>query len=75
MCRFSAILRNKPHWWEKFKDEAIAVKWRKEAIDQGLDEKQVDYVLAELEDYAKMRDDKSGAEVKSDVHPHVNSPA
>ena len=68
MCSLSATLRNKPRWWVKFKDEAIAAKWRKEAIDQGFDAKQFDYVLAEMEDYAKMRDENSGAEVRGDIH-------
>jgi len=68
MCSLSATLRNKPQWWVKFKDEAIVAKWRMEAIDQGLDTKQVNYVLAEMEDYARMRDEKSGAEVRGDIH-------
>jgi len=74
MCRLSAILRNKPQWWFKLKDEAIVAKWRQEAMDQALDEKQVNYIFAELEDYAQMRDEESGAEVKNNVYLHISSP-
>ena len=69
MCHLSSILRDKPRWWLKIKDETIAAAWRKEAIDQGLEAKQADYVLAELEDYAQMRDEKFGVEVKNNPRP------
>lgn len=38
-------------------------------MDQGLDTKQVNYVLAEMEDYAQMCDENSGAEVNGNAHP------
>ena len=36
MCGLSAALRNKPFWWVKFKDEAIAIlKKHQAAIQSG----------------------------------------
>ncbi|KAH7098799.1 hypothetical protein BKA62DRAFT_744370 [Auriculariales sp. MPI-PUGE-AT-0066] len=61
--RASATLRDKPEWWLKFTDSSIAAKWKTEALAQGLTEPQIDYIIAELADYAKLREDASGAEV------------
>ncbi|EJD36709.1 hypothetical protein AURDEDRAFT_92590 [Auricularia subglabra TFB-10046 SS5] len=63
MCALSATLRSKPDWWCKIKDTGIMARWKKEAMEQGLGEKHVDYVLAELDDYAKLRDEATGIEV------------
>ncbi|KAJ7183246.1 hypothetical protein C8R46DRAFT_511843 [Mycena filopes] len=70
MCRLSAQLREKPLWWEKFRDETIREKWIQEVKEQQADVKpyerltdnMVNYVLAELEGYAKLRDPKTGIE-------------
>ncbi|KAF8601374.1 hypothetical protein BDV93DRAFT_524780 [Ceratobasidium sp. AG-I] len=65
MTRLSAALRMKPSWWTKFRDENILVKWRAEALEQAelMEESHIDYVLKELDGYAKLRDESSGAEV------------
>ncbi|KAF8601411.1 hypothetical protein BDV93DRAFT_495811 [Ceratobasidium sp. AG-I] len=65
MTRLSAALRIKPSWWTKFRDENILAKWRAEALEQAdlMKESHVDYVLKELDGYAKLRDEGSGAEV------------
>lgn len=63
MCALSATLRSKPEWWKKVKDDDIVARWKKEAMEHGLGEKHVDYVLAELHDYADQRDDATGIEV------------
>ncbi|KAG8741164.1 hypothetical protein FRC11_014943, partial [Ceratobasidium sp. 423] len=65
MTRLSAELRRKPSWWSKCRDETILSKWRAEALAQAelMDESHVDYVLKELDGYANLRDEASGAEV------------
>ena len=40
MCALSNRIREEPDWWEKMKDEAIAEKWREEALQQGEDGEQ-----------------------------------
>ncbi|KAJ7039688.1 hypothetical protein C8F04DRAFT_1209089 [Mycena alexandri] len=65
-----AELRIKPLWWEKFRDEPIRKKWIQEVKEQQVDLKpyerltdnMVNYVVAELEGYAKLRDQKTGIE-------------
>ncbi|KAF8601423.1 hypothetical protein BDV93DRAFT_524809 [Ceratobasidium sp. AG-I] len=65
MIRLSAALRRKPDWWIKFREEDILAKWRTEALAQAqqMKESHVDYVLQELDGYAKLRDEETGAEV------------
>ncbi|KAG9083189.1 hypothetical protein FRC06_004665, partial [Ceratobasidium sp. 370] len=65
MTRLSAALRSKPSWWTKFRDQDILDKWRAEALEQAehMKESHIDYVLKELDGYAKLRDEESGAEV------------
>lgn len=65
MIACSAHLRAKPGWFEKMHDTAIAAKWTREAIDQGLTEAQVRHVLAELAHYARLRDARTGIEVSA----------
>ncbi|MYW11554.1 DUF4246 family protein [Streptomyces sp. SID2563] len=65
MIACSAHLRTKPGWSEKMHDTAIAAKWTREAIDQGLTEAQVRHVLAELAHYADLRDARTGIEVSA----------
>ncbi|KIY66112.1 hypothetical protein CYLTODRAFT_491743 [Cylindrobasidium torrendii FP15055 ss-10] len=71
MCALSEILRNKPNWWEKKNDVVILQKWREEALEQGVDNEHpewtltgqmIDYVLAELDGYARLRDGATGVE-------------
>lgn len=64
MIELSYALRSKPSWWTKYKDPAIRTKWKEEALQHEirggkLSEAEVDWVLDELEDFAKMRDDAS----------------
>ncbi|KZV96699.1 hypothetical protein EXIGLDRAFT_642899 [Exidia glandulosa HHB12029] len=63
MCALSATLRSKPEWWRKCMDPNIMRRWEKEALDHTLSQKQVDYVLKELKDYASLRDEATGIEV------------
>ncbi|KAG8724297.1 hypothetical protein FRC09_020358 [Ceratobasidium sp. 395] len=65
MTRLSAALRLKPFWYTKFRDQDILAKWRAEALEQAehMKESHVDYVLKELDGYAKLRDEDTGAEV------------
>ncbi|KAG9047233.1 hypothetical protein FS837_002755 [Tulasnella sp. UAMH 9824] len=64
----SYALRCKPSWWTKYKNPEILAKWRTELLDhesqveenERLDEKEIDYVLAELTGYDKMRDESTG---------------
>ena len=57
MMRMSGAIRSKSKWFDKFKDQTIRNKWKEEALEQGqLTDKQIDYVLAELEYYDSLRD-------------------
>lgn len=67
----SYALRCKPSWWTKYKNPEILAKWRAELLDhestveenERLKEKEIDYVLAELAGYDKMRDESTGIQV------------
>ncbi|QRV77245.1 hypothetical protein RhiJN_05260 [Ceratobasidium sp. AG-Ba] len=65
MVALSRTLRSKPSWWTKFRDPEILAKWRAEALEQAnlMKESHIDYVLAELDGYANLRDEETGAEV------------
>ncbi|MFF4870781.1 DUF4246 domain-containing protein [Streptomyces sp. NPDC000961] len=65
MMRCSAAIRSKPGWFDKRNDAEIVARWTREAIDQGLTEAQVRYVLAELAHYAALRDERTGIEVSA----------
>ncbi|KAG9124132.1 hypothetical protein FRC07_012717 [Ceratobasidium sp. 392] len=67
MTRLSAALRLKPLWYTKCGDQDIVAKWRTEALAQAehMKESHVDYVLKELDGYAKLRDEETGAEVRT----------
>ncbi|SJL12728.1 uncharacterized protein ARMOST_16159 [Armillaria ostoyae] len=75
MCELSATIRDKPNWWEKYKDPAIRAKWKEEAATQTgsyecrlLQEDEIDYVLDELEGYAAVRDPATGIEASCYRH-------
>ncbi|KAG8790348.1 hypothetical protein FRC12_012089 [Ceratobasidium sp. 428] len=65
MTRLSAALREKDSWWIKFQNEEILAKWRVEAVQQAklMKPSHIDYVLKELDGYAKLRGEATGAEV------------
>ncbi|KAG9081873.1 hypothetical protein FRC07_014390, partial [Ceratobasidium sp. 392] len=65
MTRLSAALREKPSWWTIFRDDQISAKWRAEALQQAqlMKLSHVNYVLKELDGYANLRDELTGAEV------------
>ncbi|MFI6412026.1 DUF4246 domain-containing protein [Streptomyces sp. NPDC050585] len=65
MMQCSAHIRSKPRWFEKMRDPAVVARWTREAVDQGMTEAQVAYVLAELAHYAALRDERTGAEVSA----------
>ncbi|MFE5792628.1 DUF4246 domain-containing protein [Streptomyces sp. NPDC056503] len=65
MTECSAHIRAKPGWFEKMNDADIVARWTREAVDQGLTEAQVRYVLAELAHYAALRDGRTGVEVSA----------
>ncbi|MFD3513370.1 DUF4246 domain-containing protein [Streptomyces sp. NPDC058657] len=65
MIQCSAHIRAKPGWFEKRNDADIVARWTREALDQGLTEAQVAYVLAELAHYAALRDGRTGIEVSA----------
>ncbi|KAJ6632478.1 hypothetical protein B0H10DRAFT_1977475 [Mycena sp. CBHHK59/15] len=70
MYQLSWALRSKPEWQRKTADPEIRAKWRKEALEQQqsvepgnkMTEKMIDYVLAELDGYAKIADNEKGIE-------------
>lgn len=69
MIELSYALRGKPSWWTKIKDPVIRSKWKAEAMEheiQGdrLKEAEIEWVLDELEDYTKMRDEATGIQVR-----------
>ncbi|KAF9021581.1 hypothetical protein BDZ89DRAFT_1042723 [Hymenopellis radicata] len=76
MCELSASIRDKKAWQEKMKNPEIMAKWRHEALNQPFPERRsayvpewrldagmVDYVLEELDGYAKLIDADTGIEV------------
>lgn len=65
MMRCSSHIRAKPEWFDKRNDAGVVARWTREAIDQGLTEAQVRYVLAELAHYAALRDPHTGVEVSA----------
>ncbi|SDJ74961.1 DUF4246 domain-containing protein [Streptomyces indicus] len=65
MMACSAQLRAKERWFEKKDDTGIVAKWTREALEQGLTEAQVRYVLDELAHYAVLRDERTGIEVSA----------
>lgn len=65
MMQFSSHIRAKPRWFDKMRDAGIVAKWTQEALDQGLTEAQVRYVLAELAHYAGLRDARTGIEASA----------
>ncbi|MET9536280.1 DUF4246 domain-containing protein [Streptomyces sp. NPDC006553] len=65
MMQCSSHIRAKPEWFDKRNDADIVARWTQEAIDQGLTEAQVRYVLAELAHYAALRDPHTGVEVSA----------
>ncbi|MFC9392579.1 DUF4246 domain-containing protein [Streptomyces sp. NPDC057027] len=65
MMRCSSHLRAKPGWFDKMNDADVVARWTREALDQGLTEAQIRYVLAELAHYAALRDERTGIEVSA----------
>ncbi|MFB8352666.1 DUF4246 domain-containing protein [Streptomyces niveus] len=65
MMRCSSHIRSKPRWFDKMNDADIVARWTREAVEQGLTEAQVRYVLAELRHYAELRDGRTGVEVSA----------
>ncbi|MER6563026.1 DUF4246 domain-containing protein [Streptomyces sp. NPDC001027] len=65
MMQCSSLIRAKPQWFLKVNDADIVARWTREAVDQGLTEAQVRYVLAELRHYAALRDARTGVEVSA----------
>lgn len=65
MMECSAHIRAKPGWFDKMNDAGIVARWTREAIDQGLTEAQVRYVLDELAHYAALRGGRTGIEVSA----------
>lgn len=69
MIELSYALRSEPSWWTKVKDPTIRSKWRVEALEHEirgdkLKEAEIEWVLDELEDYVKMRDESTGIQVR-----------
>ncbi|MER6672839.1 DUF4246 domain-containing protein [Streptomyces sp. NPDC000983] len=65
MMECSAQIRAKSGWFDKMNDPAIVARWTREAVEQGMTEAQVQYVLAELAHYAALRDARTGVEVSA----------
>ncbi|KAG8929344.1 hypothetical protein FRC01_004461 [Tulasnella sp. 417] len=65
MIELSYALRSKPLWWANIKEPGIRSQWKAEALERAirgdkLKEAEIEWVLDELEDYAKMRDKATG---------------
>ncbi len=65
MIQFSSHIRAKPAWYDKMNDAGVVARWTREALDQGMTEAQVRYVLAELPYYAGLRDGRTGTQVSA----------
>ncbi|KAG8916500.1 hypothetical protein FRC01_003115 [Tulasnella sp. 417] len=74
MIELSYALRSEPSWWIKIKDPAIRSSWKAESLEREirgdkLQEAEVDWVLDEIEDYARMRDEETG--IQPSCHARV----
>jgi hypothetical protein len=56
IIRISSLIRSKPRWYEKRKDENIVKKWKQELAEQEVEEDVVKYVFDELAYYDSLRD-------------------
>ncbi|MFJ2740809.1 DUF4246 domain-containing protein [Streptomyces sp. NPDC087440] len=63
MMQLSALIRSKAAWAVKMDDPEIVARWTREAVEQGMTEAQVRYVLAELAYYRGLREERTGIEV------------
>ena len=63
ICAFSALIRETPGWWEALRDDTTLEQWRTSAPANSLELAAVEYAIAELERYARLRDDNTGVEV------------
>ncbi|KAG8929345.1 hypothetical protein FRC01_004462 [Tulasnella sp. 417] len=67
MIELSYSLRSKPSWWVHIKNPSVRSSWKAEALEQEirgekLKEAEIEWVLDELEDYAKMRDEATATQ-------------
>ncbi|KAG8931787.1 hypothetical protein FRC01_000816, partial [Tulasnella sp. 417] len=74
MIELSYALRSEPSWWIKIKDPAIRSSWKAEALEREirggkLKEAEIEWVLDEIEDYARMRDEATG--IQPSCHARV----
>ncbi|KAJ2161259.1 hypothetical protein GGF46_001601 [Coemansia sp. RSA 552] len=56
----SGAIRNKSEWIRKMGDQEIRLRWAQEAKEQGLTEREIDYVFDELAFYADLHQPGSG---------------
>ncbi|KAG8931785.1 hypothetical protein FRC01_000814 [Tulasnella sp. 417] len=74
MIELSYALRSEPSWWIKIKDPAIRSGWKAESLEREirgdkLNEAEIEWVLDEIEDYARMRDEATG--IQPSCHARV----
>ncbi|KAG8931781.1 hypothetical protein FRC01_000810 [Tulasnella sp. 417] len=74
MIDLSYALRSEPSWWIKIKDPAIRSTWKAESLEREirgdkLNEAEIEWVLDEIEDYARMRDEETG--IQPSCHARV----
>ncbi|KAH9839182.1 uncharacterized protein C8Q71DRAFT_795498 [Rhodofomes roseus] len=69
MCALSAAIRDKPEWYNKFRNEAIRANWKEEIQEQQevlihrsqqLTDNMINYIFEELEAYVSLRDPDTG---------------
>ncbi|KAF9453902.1 hypothetical protein P691DRAFT_812520 [Macrolepiota fuliginosa MF-IS2] len=77
MSKYSALLRRQPEWWSRYQEESVRAEWRKLAAlpsisrvrtpstiaEVQLSEKQIEYVIDELDGYAALRDSANQCQV------------
>ncbi|KAG8931783.1 hypothetical protein FRC01_000812 [Tulasnella sp. 417] len=74
MIKLSYFLRSEPSWWIKIKDPAIRSTWKAKSLateirGDSLQEAEVEWVLDEIEDYARMWDEETG--IQPSCHARV----
>lgn len=78
MQELSYTLRSIPSWYELYKSEVKQEEWKARYINYELKggrltAREVDYVLAELADYERLRDARTGIQVLYPVTAKLNA--
>ncbi|KAG0257337.1 hypothetical protein BG011_004011 [Mortierella polycephala] len=80
MVAASNAIREKPNWWQKYKDPTIVERWKREIISisgrrgggYALNDAQVEYIFKELDWYAQRRQDQVDRGVEAPIEEGID---